>query len=39
LAGIDITCPVEKISILDVACGSGWVTAGLMQKKNLYKTN
>jgi len=24
---------------LDVACGSGWVTAGLMQKKNLYKTN
>jgi ubiquinone/menaquinone biosynthesis C-methylase UbiE len=35
LAGIDITCPVEKISILDVACGSGWVTAGLMQKKNL----
>ena len=35
LAGFDVKEPIEKLSILDVACGSGWVTAGLLQNKNL----
>jgi ubiquinone/menaquinone biosynthesis C-methylase UbiE len=27
--------PIENLSILDAACGSGWVTAGLLQNKNI----
>ena len=30
LCGIDPTGPVTDLCILDAACGSGWVTAGLM---------
>lgn len=35
LAGFDVKQPIEHMSILDAACGSGWVTAGLLQNKNL----
>lgn len=35
LCGFDSTQPVENLSFLDVACGSGWLTAGLMQCKNV----
>jgi len=35
LAGFDVKHPIEHLSILDVACGSGWVTAGLLQNKNV----
>ncbi|HEY2843842.1 MAG TPA: class I SAM-dependent methyltransferase, partial [Bryobacteraceae bacterium] len=31
LCGIDPTRPVTDLSILDAACGAGWVTAGLLQ--------
>lgn len=34
-SGFDLTQPIENLSILDAACGSGWVTAGLMQNKNI----
>ena len=34
LAGFDVNQYIESLSILDVACGSGWVTAGLMQNEN-----
>jgi ubiquinone/menaquinone biosynthesis C-methylase UbiE len=33
--GLDMERPIEHFSILDVACGSGWVTAGLIQNKNI----
>ena len=34
-SGFDVTQPIENLSILDAACGSGWVTAGLLQNKNI----
>lgn len=34
-AGFDMKQPIENLSILDAACGSGWVTAGLLQNKNI----
>ena len=33
--GFDKTWPLEHLSILDAACGSGWVTAGLFQNKKV----
>lgn len=35
-AGFDERQPIENLSILDAACGSGWVTAGLLQNKNIH---
>jgi ubiquinone/menaquinone biosynthesis C-methylase UbiE len=35
LCGFDMTRPLEHLSILDAACGSGHVTAGLIQNKRL----
>ncbi len=31
LCGCDFTHGVEGLSVLDAACGSGWITAGLLQ--------
>jgi len=39
LCGYDFTHPLEGLSILDVACGSGWVTAGLLQHKLIRNCN
>ena len=35
LCGYDLARPVENLSILDLACGSGWVTAGLLQHASI----
>lgn len=35
LCGFDMTEPLDNLSILDVACGVGWISAGLMQNKKL----
>jgi ubiquinone/menaquinone biosynthesis C-methylase UbiE len=35
LCGCDLSTGVEDASILDVACGSGWVTAGLIVHPNV----
>ena len=32
-SGFDVTQPIENLSILDAACGSGWVTAGLCKTR------
>ena len=37
LCGIDPASPVTDLSILDVACGAGWVTAGLMRNPMLQR--
>jgi ubiquinone/menaquinone biosynthesis C-methylase UbiE len=36
VSGFDMTQPIENLSILDAACGSGWVTAGLLQNTNIH---
>ena len=33
--GVDLSAPVSELSILDIACGSGWITAGLMSHPNV----
>jgi ubiquinone/menaquinone biosynthesis C-methylase UbiE len=33
--GVDLSAPVSERSILDIACGSGWITAGLMLHPNV----
>ncbi len=35
LCGLDNHFPLAGKSFLDAACGSGWLTAGLMQNKNI----
>lgn len=35
LCGFDMAEPLDNLSILDVACGIGWISAGLMQDKKL----
>jgi SAM-dependent methyltransferase len=35
LCGCDLSRGLEDASILDVACGSGWVTAGLLMHPNI----
>jgi ubiquinone/menaquinone biosynthesis C-methylase UbiE len=35
LCGIDMTRPLEGLSILDAGSGSGWLTAGLLQNENI----
>ncbi len=35
LCGMDTTRPLKGLSFLDVACGAGWLTAGLMQIKSI----
>jgi ubiquinone/menaquinone biosynthesis C-methylase UbiE len=35
LCGFDLTPLIENLSFLDVACGAGWVTAGIMQNKKI----
>jgi ubiquinone/menaquinone biosynthesis C-methylase UbiE len=37
LCGIDPTRPVTGLSILDAACGAGWVTAGLLSNPMVRK--
>jgi ubiquinone/menaquinone biosynthesis C-methylase UbiE len=37
LCGIDPARPVTGLSILDVACGAGWVTAGLLSNPMVQK--
>jgi ubiquinone/menaquinone biosynthesis C-methylase UbiE len=35
LCGVDLSTQLSELSILDVACGAGWVTAGLMSHPNV----
>lgn len=35
LCGFEMAHPLDNLSILDAACGTGWITAGLMQSQKI----